>query len=437
MARLLGLDIGSSSVIAGILEGKEVLHESPRVYFRSECEGPKVTVEPDELLSAVKKVIGELGEEVQKVDAIQFAVMCPAWVAMDKDGRPLTPLVTHQDRRSIAEAKELEVRIGEERHLEICGARPVPGGISSTTWAWYLRHEPERLRGVHLVGHLNTFLHRQITGERVIDPSNASFTGLYETLTLGGWSEELCANLGVSKALLPRVLEADVVAGRVTADAARRFGLREGTPVCTGLMDGSAGMLLAGARHGQLFNVVGSTDVLALCTETPKQHPRLLTRALGVGRKWLAVSTLAAAGSAIYWAREQFFPEMTLEEFAAFVHKLSKEGPSAAGGVTFAPYMAGDRTSVEQRKGAFDGITLATTRTNLLSAIIEGLIRASAERIPLLLATGTKPLETVVVSGGGDRLDKIMQRDWPGEWKFEAITDATMRGLGTLEPREA
>ncbi|MCS7009053.1 MAG: FGGY-family carbohydrate kinase, partial [Chthoniobacterales bacterium] len=160
-------------------------------------------------------------------------------------------------------------------------------------------------------------------------------------------------------------------------------------------------------------------------------------RALGVGRKWLAVSTLAAAGSAIYWAREQFFPEMTLEEFAAFVHKLSKEGPSAAGGVTFAPYMAGDRTSVEQRKGAFDGITLATTRTNLLSAIIEGLIRASAERIPLLLATGTKPLETVVVSGGGDRLDKIMQRDWPGEWKFEAITDATMRGLGTLEPREA
>lgn len=437
MAKLLGLDIGSSSVIAGILEGKEVLREAPRVYFRSHCDGPKVTVEPTELLEAVAKAIAALEGEAQKVDAIQLAVMSPAWVVMDKEGNPLTPIVTHQDRRSVAEAKELEARIGEDRHLELCGSRPVPGGISSTTWAWYLKHEPQRLQGADLVGHLNTFLHRQLTGARVIDPSNASFTGLYETLTLRGWSEELCANLGITRSLLPEVLEADVIAGRVTASAAARFGLREGTPFCTGLMDGSAGMLLTGARHGQLFNVVGSTDVLALCTETPRPHPRLLTRALGVGRKWLAVSTLAAAGSSIYWARDQFFPEMSLQEFAAFVHKLSEQGPSAAGGVTFAPYMAGDRTSVEQRKGAFEGITLATTKTNLLSAIIEGLIRASAERIPLLLSTGTQPLETVVVSGGGDRLDKIMQRDWPGQWKFEAITDATMRGLATLEPREA
>jgi xanthine dehydrogenase accessory factor len=31
--------------------------------------------------------------------------------------------------------------------------------------------------------------------------------------------------------------------------------LRSGTPMMTGLIDGSAGMLLAGAKAGQLFNV--------------------------------------------------------------------------------------------------------------------------------------------------------------------------------------
>ncbi len=436
MAKLLGLDIGSSSVIAGILDGKKVLKEAPRVFFPSRCDGSQVDVDPEALLASIAKAIRSLGAEAKKVEAIHLAVMCPAWVAMDKKGEPLTPLVTHQDRRSVAEARELEARIGKAKHLKICGSRPIPGGISSTSWAWHKKHAPSVLKKADLVGHLNTFLHRRMTGARVIDPSNASFTGLYESLTLKGWSPELCSNLGVSASLLPTVLESDVVAGRITPEAAAAFGLKAGTPMMVGMMDGSAGMLLTGAAHGQLFNVVGSTDVLALCTESPRPHEKLLTRALGVGKKWLVVSTLAAAASSIYWARTQFFPDVEIEKFRELVHALSKKGPKAAGGVSFDPYMAGERTSVEQRQGAFTGITLSTTREQMLSAIIEGLVRASAERIPLLQATGTTPLKTVMVSGGSDRLDKIFHRDWPGTWKYSAITDATMRGLASMEPRE-
>jgi xylulokinase len=436
MATLLGLDIGSSSVIAGILKGNRVLREAPRVFYPSKCDGPKVEVDPEALLSAVRKAIAALGDDARKVDAIQLAVMCPAWVVMDRRGRALTPLVTHQDRRSVAEARALEERIGAARHLQLCGSRPIPGGISSTTWAWFKKHQPARLRGAHLVGHLNTFLHRHLTGARVIDPSNASFTGLYETLTLRGWSPELIKNLGIDASLLPEVLESDIIAGRVLPEAARAFGLKAGTPVMAGMMDGSAGMLRAGARHGQLFNVVGSTDVLALCTEKPKPHPQLLTRALGSGRLWLAVSTLASAASSIYWARDQFFPQMPMADFHKLIHKLGQAGPAASGGVTFSPYMAGERTSVEQRRGGFEGITLATTPVHLLSAIIEGLVRASAERLPILQSTGTKPLSTVMVSGGSDRLDRIFHRDWPGRWTYRAVTDATMRGLAMLPPRE-
>ena len=433
---MLGLDIGSSSVIAGILKGKALLRESPRTFFSSRCLGTKVEVDPETVLAAVAQAIGSLGAEARRVDVINLAVMCPAWLAMDKAGRPLTPLVTHQDRRSVEEARELEARIGARRHLGISGCRPFPGGISSTTWAWYLKHEPQRLKRAATIGHLNTFLHLHMTGARVIDPSNASFTGLYETIRLGGWSKALCANLGVDAALLPEILEADVIAGTIHSAAAARFGLKEGTPMMTGLMDGSAGMLLTGAAVGQLFNVVGSTDVLALSTDRPQPHQRLLTRAVGIGKRWLAVSTLAAAASSIYWARDQFFSEMPIEEFRKEVHRLSKAGPSASGGVTFDPYMAGERTSIEQRTGAFHGITLATKRGQMLSAIIEGLIRASGERLPLLESLGTSLLPTVMVSGGSDRLDKILHRDWPGRWTYRAVTDATMRGLGSITPRE-
>ncbi len=435
MGTTLGLDIGSSSVIAGILRGTKVEAEAPRAFFRTRHSGQSVEVDPDELLRAVRTAIAGLGGKAKQVDAIHLAVMCPAWVALDRAGRPLTPIVTHQDRRSVAEAKALEARLGKQRHLNLCGCRPFPGGISSTTWAWFRAHQPARLKRADLVGHLNTFLHRRLTGARVTDPSNASFTGLYDTLKLSGWSAELCANLGVSPSLLPEVLDADRIGGTILPDAAKEFGLRAGTPMIVGLMDGSAGMLLAGAKVGQLFNVCGSTDVLALCTNRPKPHERLLTRALGVDGKWLQVSTLAAAASAIYWVRDQFFNGMPLEEFRAEFRRLARQGPSASGTVRFEPYMAGERTSIDQRQGAFTGLTLASNRTQMLSAVVEGLIRASAERLPLLAATGTPLLRTVAVSGGSDRLDQLLHRDWPGRWKYRAVTDATMRGLGMLTPR--
>ena len=435
MSTLLGLDVGSSSVIAGMLRGPRVLVEAPRVFFPTRVEGPRVEVDPDTLLAAIREAIARLGPAARQVDAIALAGMAPAWVAMDRHGRALTPLVTHQDRRSVAEAHELEDRLGAARHLQLSGMRPFPGGISSTTWAWYRRHQPACLKRADLVGHLNTFLHRQLTGARVIDPSNASFTGLYRTLKLDGWSEELCANLGISESLLPEIIEGDHVAGRITADAAKKFGLRAGTPMLAGIVDGSAGMLLAGAKVGQLFNVVGSTDVLALCTDRPRPHPQLLTRALGVQGKWLQVSTLAAVASALYWARAQFFPEIEIKDFPALLRRLSNTGPAAAGTVRFDPNLAGDRQSIDQRQGAFTGLTLATTREQMLSAILEALTQASAARLPLLQGTGTKMLRTVAISGGGDHLDQLMHRDWPGRWRYRQVVNATLRGLGTLTPR--
>ncbi|MDB5297626.1 MAG: Carbohydrate kinase [Phycisphaerales bacterium] len=434
---LLGLDVGSSSVIAGVLRGTAVVKQSVRAFYASRHDGPKVDVDGDEILRAIREAVASLGDDAKRVDAVALAVMAPAWVAMDAKGKALTPLVTHQDRRSVEVALDLERRVGKERHLAIAGCRPFPGGISSTTWAWYLRNEPARLKRADLVGHLNTFLHRKLTGARVTDPSNASFMGVYRTTDLGGWSDELCEAVGANRALLPDVLEADKIAGQVLPSAAEAFGLTAGTPVMTGLVDGSAGVLLAGASVGQLFNVCGSTDVLALCTNRPTPHEKLLTRALGIGRKWLAVGTLAAVGSAIYWAKANLFADMPLDVFRKELFRLSKIGAKAAGGVRFEPYMAGERTSVEQRTGAFTGLTLASTREQMLSAIIEALTTASADRLPLLAATGTKMKSQVVVSGGAaDRLDKLLHRDWPGKWTYKAVTEATLAGLGTMVPRK-
>jgi xylulokinase len=194
-------------------------------------------------------------------------------------------------------------------------------------------------------------------------------------------------------------------------------------------------MLLAGATPGRLFNVCGSTDVVALCTDRPRPHERLLTRALGVKGLWLSVHTIAAAGAALFWAKQQLFPDLSQDHYRKLMTRLAAKGETAAGGVTFDPYLAGERTSVEQRRGAFTGLTLATTREQMLAAMIDALAKASAERLTLLEQQNEmKTNRRVVVSGGKeDRLDKLFHRDWPKSYTFKAEVEATLRGLGRLE----
>jgi xylulokinase len=431
---LLALDVGSSSVKAAILKSGEVAGKVVRAPFDTRYNGVKVEVDARQILKAIASAISQLGTAARRVETIALTVMAPSWVAMDKKGKAITPVITHQDRRSTDIALELERRVGKTRHLKLAGNRPFPGGISSTTWAWYREHAPEVIKRADLVGHLNTYLHRVMTHSRVIDTSNASFMGVYSTLTLDGWNEELMDAVGAGEHELPQLMDADAVGGLITREAGEEFGLVHGTPMLVGCMDGSAAMLLAGNKPGQLVNVCGSTDVLALCTDRPKPHEKLLTRAVGVGPRWVSVSTIASAGSSLVWARENFFADLTVGQFRALLAKLGKSPMESS--VRFEPYLAGERTSVEQRQGAFTGLTLATTREEMLSAIIESLASASAARLPLLAAGGTKFLPTVYVTGGvSDGLDDLLHRDWGGRFKFVTVEEATLRGLGKMVPQ--
>ena len=429
--RVLAIDIGSSSVKAAVLAGERPVGRPATVPFPTRFDGRRAEVEPARIFRAVADSVAELGAAARKVDVVAPCGMSPSWIAMDARGKPLTRFVTHQDRRSVQEARELEQRVGLARYLGIAGNRPIPGGISVTTWCWFARHEPGVVRRASLVGHVTTWLLRQLTGERVVDPSHASFMGLYRTVDQGGWSDELCEAAGVPEGVLPEIRQTSQVAGRIAPEGARRSGIVEGTPVLGGCVDTSAAFFLAGAKVGQLVNVAGSTDVLALCTDRFRPHERLLTRALGVGRRWLSVSTLAAAGSSIAWAREQLFRDLTEARFGALVRRLAA-GPAPAE-VGFEPYLAGDRMSIEQRRGALTGLSLATTREHILAAIIHTLVEASAARIMLMRSLVMKIGRNVLVGGGVQKgLGKLLYRDWPGKWSFSPQADATVRGMAKL-----
>src|SRR5438067_126583 len=126
---LLALDIGSSSVKAALVRDKRIVGKAMRVSYRTRMQALCVEIEAREILRAVEKAIGGLGARGKSADVLALSTMGPSWVAMDGKHNAITPIVTHQDRRSIGQAKEIERRAGKARHLRIAGNRPFPGGI--------------------------------------------------------------------------------------------------------------------------------------------------------------------------------------------------------------------------------------------------------------------------------------------------------------------
>ena len=427
--KVLALDVGSSGVKAAVLRHGRLLTPITRASFPTRYAAGRAEVNPPQVLKAIAQAFSQLGDLRRQVDILSLCAMAPSWLALDHRGRPLTPIITHQHRRSIAEPQQLEQRVGASRYLRTAANRPFPGGISSSTAAWFFRHHPSLLRRADLVGHLNTYLLRQWTSARVTDPSNASFMGVYKTCTFGGWSDTLLAAVGLKPAQMPAILPGNQIAGHLTLSAATTLGLREGTPILPGIMDTSAAFLLAGAHPGQLVNVSGTTDVLALCVSRPHPHPLLLTRPLGVGRKWLAVSTLASAGSTLTWLHATLFPDLSDKQFFALMRQLEP----APSNLSFDAYLGGDRMSITQKTAGFSGLTLATTRQQMLAAALTNLARQSAARIPLLWENYPRISRNVFVSGGvGVALAGILHRDWPGRWQFRSCQEATLRGLDIL-----
>jgi xylulokinase len=424
--RVLAIDIGSSSVKAGVLQHAGPPKRIARVPFKTTLKGDRAECDAEDILRAVRDAIAQL--DVRKVDVIAHDAMGPSWLAIDARGKALTKVVTHQDRRSTREAQRIEEAIGRKRHLSIVGARPVPGGISSTTCLWHLQNAKPAMRKASLVGHLSTLLVNQLTGERVIDPSHASFTGLYHTTKLAGWHDELIDAVGVDRSLLPEVRESNEVAGTVTREAARRFGLQDGTPVLAGCLDGSAAMFATGAATGQLLNSAGTTDILALVIDKPRPDESLLTRGLGVEKCWLAVATISASGAALEWLRKAMFSEMPAKAF----HAMASKRKPVESGLSFDASLAGSRTRVEPTTGSIAGLKLSTTREEILDALLASLARASAARIDTFARLGVPMKPRVITTGGGDRLAASLRREWPTRFKFESIDEAALRGLARL-----
>lgn len=426
--QVLGLDVGTSSVKAAVLDvaTAEPLGEVGRVAYDLDQPTPDTaTLSCERLWRAVVEAARQacLGHPVE---GIGLSCLTPGLVLLGARDEPLTPIITHLDRRARVEARKVWTAVGPE-FLATVGNKPLPGGITAVGYRHLVRHDPILRAKVRKYLHVNSWLGLCLTGTTAFDAGNASFTGLFDTMTTRAWSPRWCSYFEVDPAWLPPVLPGDATLGRLTSAAAGELGLAEGIPVKIGVADTSSAMLAAGMGPDDLLHVVGTTQVLAVLAKDPQPAPNQLTRLLGVGDAFVQVMHNPVGGVALDWLHDLCFREQAAGQFYGETVPLAMRRPTAV--VLDPPFLGGDRLEIEPQRAAFRDLGLSTDRLDLLAATLQAMRTHHHEAWNLLVHN--RRVRRVFLTGGGADVVRSLIPEY-GEREVVMLEEASLRGTARL-----
>ncbi len=397
---ILSIDFGTSSLKLAVLDDAfAIVRSEKEAYPYIILPGEKVEIDPDALLSALARACMRLPETLrERVDLVCYDAFSPSLMLMDAEGAALYPVVTHMDRRSREQSETICRVMGKERYQSIAGVYPFTGGVSLTTLLWFRQHEPELCQSVHKIGHLTTFLHKYLTGVWSVDFVNASMMGLYDTVRQSGWSDEILSAFDIPMAWLPPIHMPGETLGALRPAAAEPLGLRAGIPVALGTNDAIASQAGAGnSRSGQALNIAGSSDMISVLADKPAPHPGYYVRNAARAGLWQIYAT-TSGGFAVDWFLKEFCREMGEAEFyGEYLPGCAARALETP--LAFDPYLAEDRQSLEHKKAAWHGLSLASTREEMLSALLFGMQKTLRDVLDLAAAHTTMD-GTLRITGG-------------------------------------
>ena len=399
----LSVDFGTSAVKMSVLdENLDIKCWSKGEYRYMILPGEKNELSPENLWKAFFEAADGLDLEWKKqVECFCYDTFSPSPVFLDQEGNLVYPnIITHLDRRSRAQSAFIDETFGREAYMNISGIYPFPGGCSAMTFLWFRQNMPEVLERTYAVGHLPTYIHKQLTGEWMVDLVNASMMGMYETTTQGTWSKTLCNAFGLRTDLFGTIYNPGVIHGTLKKAVAERLGVPAGILVCAGTNDMAASQMGAGnCKAGDIMLTTGSSEMVSILIDNPRVNPHYYLRNAALPGLWQVYAT-TCGGFGVDWFYEQFCRDMTKEEFFAFeaqqIEAYLKNGELE---VTFDPFLTGDRQSLEKKTGAWHGLSLGTTRGQMLVAYLNGIQEVMVDAINRA-AEFTVLNEPIKISGG-------------------------------------
>ncbi len=344
--------------------------------------------------------------DVDELAAIGITGQWGSTVPVGADDYPVGPVILWSDTRSRANVHRAigGPVAGYAPHkvwpwLKVTGGAPSPSGADPTGHALLLRNELSDIGAqCRVLLEPVDYLAFLMTGRAVATPASMTASWLTDN-HIGaplGYSADLVRRSGRRPELLPRLVPTGSLQGPLRPEPARRLGLKAGVPVACGIPDVHAAIIGSGAVGAYETHLAISTtawlsarvpfkrtDILHSIATLPGLDPSMN----------LVGNNIETGGAALSWLREQIIApgdgllgggsgigadgaapvaaQPTYESLIA----LAAGAPAGCEGLIFTPWLAGERSPVEDKhlRAAFLNLSFRSDRAMMVRAVLEGV----------------------------------------------------------------
>jgi xylulokinase len=417
MALLLGLDVGTTSVKAGLYDSAGHRLATGAVEYRLAHPAPEraeldASTYWSAAVRAVRQAVAAADASAGEVVAIGVSSQGETVVPVDAAGHPVGPALVWLDNRAEVEAAEVADHFPDAEVYDRTGVPAVNPTWTTTKIMWLRRNEPEMFAAARRFLLVEDYVLHRLTGRFATDGSVHCTSLLYDIRRHAWWNEMLDL-AGLSPDRLPELVPPGAVVGSLTPEAAEALGLASTVKVVAGGMDqcsgaigvGNTGPGVVSESTGGALTVQASVDRHG--ADATRQTPVYVHSVAG---RYLYCPVCPTGGMALKWFRDQFGAEEVARAAATgrdsyeLLTELAAQVPPGAQGLTMLPHLMGAFSPEYEAaaKGAFFGFTLHHGKGHFARAVLEAVALMLRRNLEMLAAAGAEASE-IRSHGGGAR----------------------------------
>jgi xylulokinase len=408
--KTLGIDIGSSSVKASLLDAQTGEAPAGAFFPKKEMEikaeqlgwaeqNPECWWENVAL--AVRAVLAAASVTPGEVKAIGISYQMHGLVLVDENLNLIRDAIIWCDSRATPYGEKALRDVGKEKCLP--SLLNSPGNFTLSKLAWVKEHEPERYARVKYCMLPGDYVAMRLTGRACTTASGLS-EGIAWDFSANSPATFLFDYFGFDPKMMPEVVPTFGVQGYLTGAAAKELGLAAGTPVTYRAGDQPNNALSLNVLHpGEVAATAGTSGVVygvsGAATYDELSRVNSFAHVNHSGSQTRVGVLLCINGAAILnaWLKRNVMPEGA---GYAEMNELALAAPVGCDGVSLIPFGNGaERALGNQEPGcAVHGLSFARHgRPHLIRAAHEGVAFAFRYGMDIMNSMG---IETKTIRAG-------------------------------------
>lgn len=397
----IGIDLGTSAMKLLLMGADGQIHNTVTKEYSLAFPQPGWSQQsPEDWKKALFDGMPELlqGFDASQVAGIGCGGQMHGLVVLDEHDNVIRPAILWNDGRTAKQVDYLNGVIGKDK-LSAWTANIAFAGFTAPKILWMKENEPENFARIAKIMLPKDYINYVLTGVHSCDYSDASGMLLLD-VKHKCWSKEMLEICSISETQMPKLFESYDCIGTVDPEIAEKLDIPGTVKVVAGAGDNAAAAVGTGVvgEGGCNISLGTSGTVFISSKEFPTLDNNAIHNFAHADGGWHLMGCMLSAASCNKWLLEEILgtSDHGTEQSAIKEEKLGENH------VFFLPYLMGERSPINDTnaRGTFIGMTMDTTRADMVQAVLEGVAFAIRDSVEVARSLGIE-INSSKICGGG------------------------------------